>query len=142
MPAGNVARETNGETIRVRGGQGELPVRQMKATLQFFADPDGVLRGQHQRDSTIELRLRGGNGGCGGMSGHGSGIAEAEIDVAMSVDIDDFGSVSFADERRKCSGPFGHPVHGHAAEERFAGAGEERFRFGMGGREIFLFGLH
>ena len=76
------------------------------------------------------------------MSGHSSGVAEAEINVAMSVDVDDFGAVRFGDEGRECAGPFGHPVHGHAAEKRFAGAGEESFGPGVGGREFFLFGLH
>ena len=107
-----------------------MPARQVKATLQFFANPDGVFVGQHQRYSTIELRLRGRNGGRRGMPGHGSGVAQAEIDVAMSVDIKDFGAVSLAYERGECAGPLGHPIHGNAAEEGFVGAVEERFGFG------------
>ena len=119
-----------------------MPARQVKATLQFFANPDGVFVGQHQRYSTIELRLRGRNGGRRGMPGHGSGVAQADINVAMSVDIDDFGAVSFTDERRECPGPFGHPVHGHAAKERFGSAGEEGLGFGMSTGKFFLFRLH
>jgi hypothetical protein len=76
------------------------------------------------------------------MSGHGSGVAETEIDVVMSVDVDHFGTVSLSYEGRECARPFGHPVHGDAAKKRFAGTVEEGFGFWTSGSEFLLFRLH
>src|SRR5206468_9383975 len=71
------------------------------------------------------------------VAGHGAGVAEAEIDVAMSVHVEKLGAVSLAHERRKSAGPFGHPVHGDSAQQRFAGALEQGLDLGRSSMNFF-----
>jgi hypothetical protein len=61
------------------------------------------------------------------VAGHGSGVAEAEVGVAVAVDVEEVRALGLAHEGRKCSGPLDHPVHGDASEQRLAGAFEESF---------------
>src|ERR1700683_862604 len=78
----------------------------------------------------------------GGVSGHGAGVAEAEIDVIVAVNILEMRAVSFGDEDGKFAGPLFHPVHGDAAEEGFLGAGVESGRERAFGDEFFFFAAH
>ena len=48
---GDFAGDADSEAIGVGGGESELPVRESEAALQFFADPDGVLGGEHEGDA-------------------------------------------------------------------------------------------
>ncbi|MGA3088801.1 MAG: hypothetical protein ABSD75_09330 [Terriglobales bacterium] len=112
--AGNLARETNRETVGVGRGERELPVGQAETPLQFFADEDRILGGQHEGDAAFDLIFDGLDRREGGMSGHGSGVAEAEVDVTMAVDVVEVGALSLTHDRRKRPGPLYHPVHGDA----------------------------
>ncbi len=51
------------------------------------------------------------------MAGHRTGVAEAEVDVLVAVDIGEAGAVSLVEEERKGARPAGHPCHRHAAEQ-------------------------
>ena len=62
------------------------------------------------------------------MAGHCARIAEAEIDVAVTIDIVEMSALGFPHKRWKGSGPFHHPVHGHAGQQGLAGTFEKRFR--------------
>jgi hypothetical protein len=136
------AGDADGETIGVGGGERKLPIGEAEAAREFFADPRSVFGWEHQGDSVLRLA----RDGCGGwgrrMSGHGAGVAEAEVNVIMAVNILEMGAAGFGDEYGKFAGPFFHPVHGDAAEERFLGAcveggGERAF-----GDEFFFFAGH
>ncbi len=140
--AGNLTGQPNGKAVGISSAECELPIGQAEALLQFFADPDGIFAGQHQRDPASQLLLHRGNCGRRRVAGHGAGVAEAEIDVAMPVHVEQLGAVSLAHERRESAGPFCHPIHGHSAKQRFAGALEQGPRFGPFVNEFFLFGLH
>ena len=70
------------------------------------------------------------HGGEGRMAGHGAGVAQAEIDVAVAVHIVEVRALGLADEGRESAGPLDHPVHGHAAQQRFAGAFEQSLGLG------------
>ena len=98
--------------------------------------------GQHQRDAAPGLLFHGLDRGERGVAGHRASIAEAEIDIAMAVDVEEVCTLRFAHEGRKCSGPLHHPVHGHAAEQRFARALEQRLRLRALVDELLLFALH
>ena len=76
------------------------------------------------------------------MACHCAGVAEAEVDVAISVHVEKLGAASVAHERWKSAGPFGHPVHGHSAEQRLAGALKQGLGFRPFVNELLLFGLH
>jgi hypothetical protein len=56
------------------------------------------------------------------MTGHGTGIAEAEIEVAPAVHVGEPGALAFRHEQGKATGPLHHPVHRHAIEQAGAGA--------------------
>ena len=56
--------------------------------------------------------------GRGRMAEHCACVTEAEIDVFVTVDVFEAGAARIGDEERKRRRPVGHPVHGHAAEER------------------------
>ena len=56
------------------------------------------------------------------MPGHGAGVAEAKVHVAMAVDIVEVRALGFADNGRKCPGPLHHPVHGYAGQQRLLAA--------------------
>ena len=76
------------------------------------------------------------------MTGHGPSVAKAEIDVAKAVDVEELGAMSFADEGRESAGPFCHPVHRHAAEQRLARALEKGLGLWPFVDEFLLFQLH
>ena len=78
----------------------------------------------------------------GRMPGHGAGVAQAEVDVTKPVHIIELRALGLAHERRESAGPFDHPVHGHAAEQRFAGTLEQSFGFGPLVDEALLLALH
>jgi hypothetical protein len=65
-----------------------------------------------------------------------------EVNVIMAVHILEMRAVGFGDEDGKFAGPFFHPIHGHAAEERFLGAGVESSGEGAFGDEFFFLAGH
>ncbi len=139
---GDVPRETNRKPVRVGGGQRELPEGQSKALLQFLSHDDRVFAGQHERNAAPGLLLQGHHSGRGRVSRHGAGIAEAQVDVAMAVDVEELGAPRLAHERREGARPFRHPVHGHAPEQRLARALKQRSRLRPVSDELLLFSLH
>jgi hypothetical protein len=76
------------------------------------------------------------------MAGHGAGIAEAEVNIIVTVNILEMGAVGFSDEDGKFAGPFFHPVHRDAAEEGFLCAGVEGGGERAFGNEFFFFAGH
>jgi len=52
------------------------------------------------------------------MPGHRPGVAEAEVDVVVTVDIGEVGAGRGLHVERERAGPADHPVHGHAGQER------------------------
>jgi hypothetical protein len=56
------------------------------------------------------------------MTGHGTGIAEAEVEIAPAVHVGEPGAPAFRHEQGKATGPLHHPVHRHAIEQAGASA--------------------
>ena len=54
------------------------------------------------------------------VAGHRARVAEAEVDVLVSVDVDEARALRLGDEEREAAGPLRHPVHRDAREERAA----------------------
>ena len=81
------AGDANGETIGVGGGERELPVGQAEAALEIFADPERVFGGKHERDAFADAAGDGVGDDIGRMAGHGAGVAEAEVDVVVAVNV-------------------------------------------------------
>ena len=127
----NFAGDANCETVRVGGGQRELPEWEAEATLEIVADPESVFGGKHERDAVARLARDGFDNGVGRMAGHGAGVAEAEVDVLAIVYIGEVSALGALDKDRKRAGPLFHPVHGDAAEERVLGAAVEGGGFRM-----------
>ena len=139
---GDFAGDADGEAVGVGGGESKLPVGQAEAAGEFFADPRSVFGGEHQGDSVLRLARDGCGGWRGRMSGHGAGVAEAEVNVVVAVHILKMRAAGFSDEHGKFAGPFFHPVHGDAAEERFLSAGVESGGERAFGYEFFFFAGH
>ena len=112
------AGDADGETVGVGGGERELPVGQAEAALEIFADPERVFGGKHERDAFADAAGDGVGDDFGRVAGHGAGVAEAEIDVVVAVDVGEVRALGGFYEDGKGAGPFFHPVHGDAAEER------------------------
>ena len=79
------------------------------------------------------------------MSGHGSGVAQAEIDVAMAVDIEDFGAASLAyKERARLRGAVvqGGPVHDYyTAEWQKKSLGTPEYLFDLFAARAAIYGV-
>jgi hypothetical protein len=60
----------------------------------------------------------------GRMAGHRPGVAEAEVDDLVAVDVDDAVAVRPLEEDRVAADPHLHPLHRHAADQVAARFGE------------------
>src|SRR5439155_8552960 len=76
---------------------------------------------QHEGEAAAGLRANRLDGGAGGVTRHGPGVAQAQIEVAMSVHVGEVGALAAGHEEGEAAGPAHHPVHGHAFEQRAAG---------------------
>ena len=117
-PPGDRAGDPDREAVGVGGGQRELPRRQPEAPLHLLPDPQRVLARQHQRDPARRLRGDRAQRRLGRVAGHRAGVAEAEVDVLVAVDVAEARALRLVREHREAAGPARHPVHGHAAEQR------------------------
>ena len=76
------------------------------------------------------------------MPGHRPGVAQAQIDVVVTVNTREMPAVRLLDDHREAAGPLGHPVHRHAADEGMPRAFEEAARARMRAHERNPFALH
>ena len=60
------------------------------------------------------------------MARHRARVAKAEIDVFVTVDVDEMRAARFCHERWVGACPLHHPVHRDALEEGLPGALEQR----------------
>ena len=105
--------------VGVGGAQGEGPERQAEPARQLGAHPLRVLGGEHRRDAAelAHPAAHRGDGGGGGVAGHGPGVAEREVDVGVAVHIGDPVAPGVVEVEREPAGPHVHPRHRHPAEE-------------------------
>ena len=95
-----------------------------------------VLDRQHEGDALAQLALDGRDRRGGRVTGHRAGVAEAEVDVVVAVDVLEVGAAApISTNSGKPPGPLDHPVHRHAVEQRALGPLVERHRTGMVRRE-------
>ena len=136
---GDLAGEAEHEAVGVGGGHRHLPIWQAEAPGELATDPGGVVVRQHRRDTSA---------GLGGervghlrqpMPGHRAGVAEAEVDVVMPVDIGEAGPVGFGEEEGERAWPTRHPGHRDTADEMPAGHLGPRRRGGVRTHEAVLF---
>jgi hypothetical protein len=119
--AGDLAGEAERPAVRIGRGQRELPQRNGEAARELFSDPGRVLGREHRRRAAPCLvgdRL---HHRLGSVPGHRAGVAEAEVDVLVAVDVDDPCAARLLDEHREPAGPARHPAHRDAEEKRRAG---------------------
>ena len=114
--------ESEREAIGVGRGDRELPVRQAEPSGQLLSGPDRVLRRQHRGDPAPELAFDGGDRRRRAVAGHRAGVAEAEVDVVVAVDVVEVGARGVLHVEREGARPLHHPVHRDAGEERTPGA--------------------
>ena len=81
--------------------------------------------GSIARDAAGRLRLQRVDHRGDGVAGHRPRVAEAEVDVRVSVDVAEGRPRGLVDEERERPGPPTHPVHGYAAEQMLVGLGEQ-----------------
>ena len=135
------ACDANGEAVGVGGGERELPERKAETALEIFADPERVLGGKHERDAFAHAAGNGFGDDLRRVAGHGAGVAEAEVDVIVAINVGEMGASGGFHEDREGAGPFVHPVHGDAAEKRALGAEIEFGGTRVIGDETFFFAL-
>jgi len=133
------AGDANGETVGVGGAQRELPVGQAEATLEIFADPERVFGGKHVRDPFADAVSHSIGDDWRRVAGHRAGVAEAEVDVVVAVDVDEMRAAGGFYEDGESAGPFVHPVHGNAAKEGRLGSKIEFSGTRMPGNEALFF---
>ncbi len=115
--AADLAAEPDEEAVGVGRRNGELPVAEAEALGHQLADGAGILARQHRRDPALGLRGDRGDGRRRGMPAHRAGVAEAEIDVGVAVDVGHLGAARRVDVDREAPRPARHPVHRHPGEE-------------------------
>jgi hypothetical protein len=72
------------------------------------------------------------------VAGHRPGVAEAEVDVLVAVDVGERGAGRRGREHRMGASPLAHPRHRDAGEQRALRLIEELARAAMGGGETLL----
>ena len=108
--------------VGVGGGGGDLPERQAEARGQQFAADHGVFARQHGGQAVVGLLGDGLGDRVRRVAKHGAGVAQAEVDVLVAVDVIKAGALGALDEQRAGRRPVGHPVHRHAGVQRAARA--------------------
>ena len=122
---GEVAGEAQHEAVGVGRRHRHLPVRESEPPGELAGDPRRVGGRQHGGDAALGLagdRL-GHLGEC--VPGHRAGVAEAEVDELVAVDVGEPGPVGLGDEQREVARPAGHPRHRNAGEQVVASLGGE-----------------
>jgi len=138
-PAGNHSSEPDREAIGIRGAESELPVGETKAASQFLRHPERVLRREHGRDPARRLAMDRLEGVRRGMTGHGAGVSQTQIEVLEAIDVGEICASRGRHKHGESPCPFLHPVHRDALEQRFPSAIVESPRTGMGVEEALLF---
>jgi hypothetical protein len=132
----------DGEPVRVRRRQCELPARQAEAPAHLPANPERVLARQHQRDPARRLLADRTHRGLGGMAGHRAGVAQAQVDVLVAVHVAKASAARLGGEHRIAARPAHHPVHLHATEQRALRPLDEPVRARVLGAESLELALH
>ena len=129
--AGEVAGEAQHEAVGVGRRHRHLPAREPEPPRELVRDPGRVGGRQHRGDAALgltgdrvgHLRER--------VPGHRTGVAEAEVDVLVAVDIREPRPVGLGDEQREGARPARHPRHRNAGEQVLASLGGELRRLRM-----------
>ena len=116
-PAGEMPGEPQHEPVGIGGRHGHLPLGQPETACQFAAHPRRVLRraASWSARSTPDGRPR--RRGPPAVTGHRTGVAEAEVDVLDAVHVEEAGSRRRGDVDREAARPPRHPRHRHAGDE-------------------------
>ena len=118
-PTGQLATRAQNPAIGVRSRQREGPLGQTKAPCKLACDPDRILGWQHRRDAP-ELAnpvLHGRNHRVGRVPRHRAGVAKAEIDQLVAIDVDDAIALGPLEEDDVLADPDLHPLHRDATNQ-------------------------
>ena len=140
LALGDGARPAQHVAVGIGGGGGHLPVGQAEALGQQLATDHGVLAGQHGGQAIVRLLGEGASDRVGRVAEHGAGVAQAEVDVLMTVHVEETRTLGAFDEQRHWRRPIGHPVHRYAAVQRVTGAFGQRHGLRIAGQEQFALG--
>jgi hypothetical protein len=91
-------RQPDREAVRVGCRQAELPERQAEPPLHLGADPRRILGREHVRDALGRLLGDRFDRLLRRVTGHRTGVAEAQIDVFAAVDVGEASSVCLGHE--------------------------------------------
>ncbi len=116
-PTGQRPANADDIAVGLGGRHGHLPERQTEAAAQLLADVQGLGGGHHGGDALPNLLRDHFRGGLRGVAEHGPGVAEAEIDVFVAVDVDHTVAVSLTYKDRMGGSPIPHPGHGDAVQQ-------------------------
>src|SRR5262249_57537630 len=116
--AGDVAGQSDRESVDVGSGERELPDGKTETPRELFDDPEGVLGREHEGEPAPRLFLDRADDGRRGMTHHRPGVAEAEIEIPMPVDIGQIGTLGAFREDPETSGPPPHPLPPHPPPRR------------------------
>ena len=127
-PARDRAADPDREAVRVGRAERELPEREPEAARELLPGPGRILGRQHRGDPGGRPLGDRADDRLGRVPGHRTGVAEAEVDVLVAVDVDDARALRLGQEERVRAGPAHHPRHRDAAQQRSPGPLRERPR--------------
>ena len=134
-PAGDGAAPADDEAVGVGGRGGHLPEGQAELARQELAHHRHILGRQHIGEAMAGLGGDRRRHGRGRMAEHRAGVAQAEIVIAVAVDVGQRGTGGIGDEEREGRTPIEHPMHGHAVMPMRRAALGELARSGIGLQE-------
>ncbi len=140
LALGDGARPAQHVAVGVGRRGGDLPVGQAEALRQQFAADHGILAGEHGGQAVAGLLGDGAGHGIGRVTEHAAGVAQAEVDVLMTVHVEEACALGALDEQRHRCRPVGHPVHRHAAVQRMACTFGQGCGFRVAGQEQLALG--
>ena len=116
---GDEAGQSQGPTVGIGGTQGERPLGRTEPAGQVGCHPLGVLGGEHGSDPAEGLHppTDGVDHWSRGVSGHGPGVPQGEIDIGVAVDVCYPSPACRGQGQGEGARPVGHPRHRHPREE-------------------------
>ena len=123
---GEVPGEADRPPVGVGGAQREAPPLDAEPPGELVGDEGRLLGREHGRGAAEARQavVHGADGRRGRVAGHRPGVAEAEVDVLVAVEVRQPGAACAPQVEREAAGPLVHPGHRHPAEQVGGGAGE------------------
>lgn len=120
LPSRQLTSETDDLRVRLRGREGELPLRQPVAISKVLGDDDRVLTGQQKLAAEPHPAGDGLDDGPRRVAAEGTHIRHVHVEVDVPIDVGEAGALAVRHPDRRVLGEVVHPCHRHARWHRAA----------------------